>query len=309
MSVTDSFQSDIRKNPAELEREADRARASLERTLDALETRLSPSALLNHVVESAKASGGDFSANLLNQVRNNPLPSILAGVSIAWLMAASKRPPPSARATVSTGDQQPFEDGLASARESWRGATDPLRDAAASTRETFNGVSEGTREAAGKLADATRESWHSVAATSRAGARTVGHSFYYLRDEQPLILGALAIAAGALVGGLLPRTESEDRWLGAMSAGARGEIKDTARKAMDAVKGAASDIAGAARSAAQRTGGAVPSNGTARSDGEDELDSQVGTQNADLDAADHAQAGWSEPGKQTGGEDPPRIAH
>jgi hypothetical protein len=309
MSVTDSFQRDVRKDPAELEREADSARASLERTLDALETRLSPSALLNHVVESVKESGGDFSANLLNQVRNNPLPSILAGVGIAWLMTASKRPPPSARATASTGDEHPLEEGLAAARESWRGATDTLRGAAARTRETFAGVSDGTREAAGKLADATRESWHSVAATSRAGARTVGDSFSYLRDEQPLILGALAIAAGALIGGLLPRTASEDRWLGAASADARGEIKDTARKAMNAVKDAAHAVAGAARSD-QRTDGSGPGNGGPHVDAEDELDRSVGTQNVDL-AADHARAGWNDVDKPAGGEDadPARVAH
>ena len=33
-------------------------------------------------------------------------------------------------------------------------------------------------------------------------------------DEQPLILGALGLAAGALIGALLPSTESENRSVG-----------------------------------------------------------------------------------------------
>jgi hypothetical protein len=289
MTATDTFKEDVRKDPAELEREADGARRAVEHTLDELETRLSPTAVMNKVVDAVKNNGGEFGTNLVEQIRNNPVPAVLAGVGIAWLIAASNRPPsanPRPEPRSSTGDG--MARGWSAARDSMRGAADSMRDAAASTSATLSDVGERARDAAGRLAGATRESWSSLAETSRDGQRTVAEGFSYLRDEQPLILGALAVAAGALLGGLLPRTEAENRWLGAASDDARQQLKETARRTVDAVQGAASDVA---KSAAG---------------GEDEdLDRSVGVQDEAIDADWKGERGDGAP---AGGAQP-RVSH
>lgn len=65
----------------------------------------------------------------------------------------------------------------------------------------------------------------------------------YLWHEQPLILGALGLAAGAIAGAALPPTEEEDR--------AFGELRD---RAMDRAKAAGADRA---REARERAGEAA----------------------------------------------------
>src|SRR5690348_3331178 len=95
-STMDNLRNDVRKQPDELAREADSARHAVEGTLSELEQRLSPGQMLDRVMDAVKSHGGEFGDNLLTQVRNNPLPTIFAGIGVAWLMAASKSPPRSA---------------------------------------------------------------------------------------------------------------------------------------------------------------------------------------------------------------------
>ncbi|HEX5764260.1 MAG TPA: DUF3618 domain-containing protein, partial [Woeseiaceae bacterium] len=80
------------KDPARLERDIDRTRASLGRTVDALERRLSPGELVDQAMGMAREHGGEFATNLGRSVRNNPMPVILTGVGLAWMMASSNEP-------------------------------------------------------------------------------------------------------------------------------------------------------------------------------------------------------------------------
>ena len=77
---------DVRKNPADLEREADRARDAVEDTLHELEQQFSPSELVHRVIDTVTRNGGDFGEKLVAQVRSNPVPTLLTAVGIAWLI-------------------------------------------------------------------------------------------------------------------------------------------------------------------------------------------------------------------------------
>jgi hypothetical protein len=57
--------------------------------------------------------------------------------------------------------------------------------------------------------------------------------------EQPLLLGALGIAAGALIGALLPTTEAEDRWLGDARSKAVKNAAQASRTRYEAAREAA----------------------------------------------------------------------
>ena len=90
----DNLRNDVHKPAEQLEREADSARSAVEGTLADLQQRLSPGEMVDRAMDMVKRHGGEFGDNLLTQVRNNPIPTIIAGVGLAWLMAASKRRPP-----------------------------------------------------------------------------------------------------------------------------------------------------------------------------------------------------------------------
>jgi hypothetical protein len=83
-------------NTAELEREIEEDRRRIGERLEAIQQRLSPGQLLDEALAYAKSSGGgEFAANLTTQVKSNPIPTALLGVSLAWLMAGSKTAPSS----------------------------------------------------------------------------------------------------------------------------------------------------------------------------------------------------------------------
>jgi hypothetical protein len=149
MSTTmENLREDVHKPPEQLEREADSARSAVEGTLAELELRLSPGQMLDRVMDVVKRNGGEFGDNLLVQVRNNPVPMIMAGIGVAWLMAASKRPPPHGNWRSSSGDWQDRPSraadggahrdatGNGTATERWSSAYGSARDTVSSAAES-----------------------------------------------------------------------------------------------------------------------------------------------------------------------------
>lgn len=65
---------------------ADRARLS--ETLRALEERVAPGSLAKEAMHYFESSTVDFAGRLGRQLYNNPLPSLLTGIGLAWLMAS-----------------------------------------------------------------------------------------------------------------------------------------------------------------------------------------------------------------------------
>src|SRR2546423_13252177 len=114
----------------QLEREAERARAQVADTLDELRNRISPGQVVDEFVDYARERGiGDFTRNLGNDVRANPLPVALIGAGIAWLMMANGR---STRPAGGTGG----------AKDAAGGATSRLSDAASRAQSAAAKLSE-----------------------------------------------------------------------------------------------------------------------------------------------------------------------
>lgn len=171
---------DASRDPEHLERTADQIRADLDRTLDALERKLSPSQWLDRSLEYLRDHSGELTRNVGEAVRRHPVPVVLAIAGIGWLVASTLR----SRNGIDDdtfGDESPYADR-------------PPRRA-----RFYDGV--GNRFA--RAADATREQ------TRRTQYRVVSAI-----ERQPLLLGSLAVAVGALLGALLPATEYEDKFVG-----------------------------------------------------------------------------------------------
>ena len=81
-----------------IERDLERTRSRMDNRLSELQERLSPGQILDDLMGYFRGSeGGDFARNLMDSVRNNPLPVALTGIGITWLMASNPQP----RAAVS----------------------------------------------------------------------------------------------------------------------------------------------------------------------------------------------------------------
>src|SRR4249920_1073077 len=69
----------------QLERETEQTRARLAETLEELKT-MTPGRVLDEVLDYAKEGGGDLMRGLGRQVTDNPIPAVLIGAGLMWMM-------------------------------------------------------------------------------------------------------------------------------------------------------------------------------------------------------------------------------
>jgi hypothetical protein len=210
------------RNAEELERDIDRTRSSLGRTIDELENRLSPGQLLDQALGMARQHGGEFATNLGRSAENNPVPLLLTAVGIAWMMASSNEPRADkhGRAEISgraSGAKKRVQSGVETARS----AAGTVSDRAARAKDTVGHAGERIRTQSHRMKQ----------------------GFARLMEEQPLLVGAMGIAVGAALGAALPRSEAEDRMLGDTSDSAARSLSERASAGFEKVKDKAAEIA------------------------------------------------------------------
>lgn len=77
-------------SPDQLEREIAQTRSEIDRKLALLQARLSPRRVAGQVAGAVGAQGGAFARNLGSALRDNPVPALLLGIGVLWLMIASR---------------------------------------------------------------------------------------------------------------------------------------------------------------------------------------------------------------------------
>ena len=218
------------REPESIEREIDATRADMRATLEALEHRFSFDRLIDLTVGRVRERGGEFAGNLTDAATRNPLPLLLTSVGVAWMMLASRRGQQDGNWNPGSGGRRrtdDLRDRAGELRDRAVQAADQVQGAMGSTRETLRHAAEASRETLGHTAESLRGRASRAAEVTREQAELARERVDRLLHEQPLMLGALGLAAGAIIGALLPTTEHEDRLLGDMRNKA---VKDAAQK-------------------------------------------------------------------------------
>lgn len=78
-------------SPDQLEQEIVATRAEIDRKLVLLQQHFSPRQIAGQLTTALVSQGGTFARNLGVSLRDNPVPAILVGIGLAWLMIASSR--------------------------------------------------------------------------------------------------------------------------------------------------------------------------------------------------------------------------
>jgi len=86
MNTPSDYQNNLSKEPSDMEQEINSTRERIGRTVEELEQRLSPGQLVDQALGYARDHGGDFAASVASSVRRNPLPMIVTGIGILWLL-------------------------------------------------------------------------------------------------------------------------------------------------------------------------------------------------------------------------------
>ena len=262
------------RTTAELEHDAEMARAQVADTAESIRNRMTPGQLIDEF--TGLFSGGDGAAalgNLKAQVRDNPLPLTLIGTGLAWLMLGQGPAANSASLTSKASGDAGYASSNGRAPASFADSVSEVAggmDSAvrSSARAVADRVSDAAR-AAGSMADETSQRlrdnlsegkrWvDDVAggATSGAGeiSAKVRQSATDLFESEPLVIAALGLAVGTAIGTMLPRTTLEDENLGAYSDKIRDTAQDLVEKGVEGAKEVAAEAYQTVKDEADRQG-------------------------------------------------------
>lgn len=257
------------RSAAEIEREVDAERAKVSRTIDALQDKMSVGSVMDQFVQVMGTHGGDVARNLGRQVRDNPLPLLLTGIGLAWLMAGGGprrdddddylndedlRASGRYRRTAypSSGYPYPATVGTPesyasrpSAESVHRSSGDPLRPhtyAAGGRDHGQGGMGDTMKGAASSVGDTVKGAASSVGDTVRGAAGSVGETLGDAASRVRDTAGGVTEAAGDFgrrVSGAVGDTAealSDTAWEQAESArrAAAGLGRSAARRGRDA---------------------------------------------------------------------------
>jgi Protein of unknown function (DUF3618) len=283
-----------RRSSSEIKSNIRRTRDRLDDTLEDLNERLSPRALINDVLNWFESRGihqpGTRSEDALNRgyrnvvryVKENPIPSLLIGTGIAWLILRpenghpTEHVDPDSRAdddllafsspeAAETGTalfEKSQNSGIAStlkekagqAQEALSSASETLKDKMADIGSGVHGmavsggraVAEGIRQGRRVGSDATQNLQKSYAYS--------GDRFQEAVEEYPLAIAVGFLGVGLLTGLLLPRTRPEDKLVGEKSDQLIDQVKETGKETLEKAKTVAQQVAKATMEEAERQG-------------------------------------------------------
>lgn len=275
-----------------LEQEGNETRDRISVLLDEMRGRLSPGELVDQVMGLARdGAPGDFARNFGNQVRNNPVPCLMIGVGIAWLIWSDSRPRPhrmhdgrgmtGGRGTdrgvrgISKGVRNMTEDTKSTASDTAGRVSANVSDAARRASEAADraraagseigshaaAAASGVADAASQVYARTRETGEraleqassAVSTVRRAAgaARNTGSSVARFVEDHPLVLFGVGLALGAALGAMFPTTRTENRILGDMSDDLKHQARDFASSSLQKAEAIGSHAAQSAAQAAE----------------------------------------------------------
>ena len=249
------------KTSAELEREIAEERGRLVRTSDALQERMSVGSLVDDVVERTQAHGGEIFETLGRAMRANPVPLALIGIGVAWMMAGGGRGS-AFRDDRSFGTMSAYGGPRArNLRAPGPGPSGIPRHGVDWDRREGEETAPGGRRAA-ELGSRAASGAGEIAAGARRSGRAAERTLDEWVERQPLVVGALALALGAAVGGVLPNSRTENRMMSQQAERLRrqaaGVASEEAGKARRVANAAADEAARAADEAAAAADARTP---------------------------------------------------
>lgn len=271
------------RTPEEIESEIAMTRAEMSDTLDAIQRKLSPGQILDQALAYVRSGPGEFTSNLTETIKQNPVPVALLGISLGWLMMAGRSGGRYYSGGMSSeyyapeaGGYLPEEsmakkvsgkvsDIAQSTRESMSEAMGKAGETASSMQQRVSEMARGVRDTTGQVAGSVRSTTSQIASGMRGttsqivsgtrySVRQARSGFEYMLNEQPLILGALGIALGAALGAILPGTRREDELMGEARDDLLQQAKETGADQLYKARRVAEEAGEAAKEEAERQG-------------------------------------------------------
>jgi hypothetical protein len=222
-----TLEEDTSRSSREIEQDIRARRDKMDHTLDELGNRLTLRSLVHTALEwwDEPPSGNQASLatrkackSLARQIKHHPMPSLLIGGGIAWLIADSADDEERSPRTFSP---RPQEDGAESAgakvAESLGHAKEAVGDALETAKEKVAGYSDSASELTHRAVERGKSTARKVSHEIAHGCEVGTQSFSRAVEESPLGVGVAFAALGALLGLALPHSRKEDELMGGKS--------------------------------------------------------------------------------------------
>ncbi|MDW7772624.1 MAG: hypothetical protein SCH71_07000 [Desulfobulbaceae bacterium] len=177
----------------------DKTRQNIDETLHKLEDRFSPGEMLERAVNDWGGGIKEFSNNFGRSMRDNPVPAMLLGVSLVWLMSSSGSGSSGRYGSHASEYGKRAGSGLRDKYEEMKSRTG---ETVGSIGEKVKDISEVMRHRGEHMQEEGREWKHKVQSTGSDMA------------SRPLLLAAAGLALGMLAAWSLPITRKEEKIMG-----------------------------------------------------------------------------------------------
>lgn len=175
--------------------------------------------------------------------RDNRFESYNSGYEADRTRGVTSGPYPGARGTSSgigssvsgaaSSASAAASDAAGSIGDAARKVGDTISDAASTAADSASHLAHDARDAAARARDASYRGLSHAGDSAAYYGRRARRTFLDTLQEEPLVLGAVALAVGAAIGAALPATRMEDEWLGEARDRLRDEALDKGRDALD----------------------------------------------------------------------------
>jgi len=283
-----------RSDSGQIKADIDHTRGRIDETLDALADKLHAKHLLDEAVDYLRTPGqvsgtaSKLGQTVWHQIQEHPMPSLLIGAGIAWMLSERKQAKTETRAVPGSswsddeGDGAEWGDEASSAySEAGEPETGPSigeKTAAfgQSVKAKTEELAQSVREKSGEIAHRIKEKTHTIkeksaeqamrikeATTSmrrqtrdRAGelVQRAEQSLHEATHNYPLAMGFGFLAVGVLAGLALPHSRIEDETLGERADELKEKVRDQGRQVIETAQRTATAVANAATEEAQKVG-------------------------------------------------------
>jgi len=207
---------------------------------------------------------------LMETIRQNPIPAALVGIGLGWLFMNRQSAPDRRYSRYNdqtsyyresqphygdrqgyTGRTSAYADTYATnwddqGQQSTQGTLHRVQEAAGNVvnraQDTVGTLADRTQETASNVASQTQEAVGYIADRAQYQARRVEDRFQHTLYENPLAVGAVALAVGTAVGFSLPQTQRENELLGEARDTLIDRAQEVAQDTLEKVQQVAGDV-------------------------------------------------------------------
>ncbi len=278
-------------NPEAIAGDIRETRAEMSDTISAIADKLDPSRLIDDAKDALFSSGRDAGMSMLDQVKDssvldtikaNPVPAMAVGLSLAWFLSKmgesegdsyrrdqyERTGDPlyapyrgqqdrgySGAGRYASGQAGASGDSLLdTAKDKASDLVESAKDAASDLGDKASSLTDRASSAVSDATETVQSRAHDTGRTAQRYGRQTGSWLDHQLQQNPLSVGAVALAAGALVGLSVPESDLEHQAFGDRADAAKSQLAGAAQDAADTVTSKAQTVVDEAARKAKSVG-------------------------------------------------------